>query len=160
MTGKLYEVSEVHALLNGTDVGALSTLNKGRISARFMHFACDASLQSFYLMTLGTTEKLVQLADDATATFCVLMGARGNDVSEAAEAIAQGTAVTSDQFDAPWVQRGFEVLKVKLPMFRDFHASGSMNGYRMIRLDVSELTFRKYSDILANAPKTVYRFAS
>jgi hypothetical protein len=157
---KFYDVGHIHALLLKTPAAAFSTLQGGRIRSRIMAFACDPALKHFYLMTFGGTEKLAQLEADSAATLTVLMLPAGADLEEASEATVIGEADRSADFNHDWVQEGLAVLAKKLPIFEQFLASGSMNGYWMIRLHTRELTFRTYRDVTSNIPKTILRFGS
>lgn len=155
------EPQAILGLLQQTETAVLAThRSDGTINARFMFFACDEQLKRFYLMTLGTTEKLTELARDAGATLSTLFLPAGGKVDKAAETIVTGRVVISQDFSIDWVQQGATLLGKKFPALAGFAASGSLGEYHLIRLDSAQLVFQTYENAMRTGAKTVLSFPS
>lgn len=149
------------ALLQQTQTAVLATHRAdGTINARFMFFACDEDLKRFYLLTLGTTDKLVELKRDAGATLSALSIPTGAQVDQAAETVITGQVAISQDFATDWVAHGAQLLGKKFPALAGLAASGSLGSYHLLRLDSDQVVFQTYLNATRGAAKTVLSFPS
>lgn len=125
------------------------------INTRVMLFACDADLGRVYMLTHNATSKIAELRANPSATACVLSTAEVLDNSS--ETIFQGTVRLKVEIDDPEVQGGLRALARKSGIVQALLDGGSLGEYVLLVLDTSEVIFRVYKDVLANADKTRIR---
>jgi hypothetical protein len=121
-----------------------------------MLFASERELNVFYLLTARSTLKVEELQANPSATLSVL--SKADEISDYTETTVIGTVTLHDEFPSAPVQTGLGLLAKKSTMIQAVLDNGSLGDYVVLVLRPAEIVFRKYRDVLANAPKTILRF--
>lgn len=153
-----YSGAAIHAELKKNMFALFNSYKGEEIYTRTIIFACTEDLNFFYFITHGDSEKIKQIRDNNRVSLGIF--SKRTPLDDSVDVCAVGRAGILEDFNHPHVQQGLHLLAEKSPMMQMLIDSGGMNGYCMIKTDISELTFRIYKDILANVPKTILRFPS
>jgi general stress protein 26 len=151
-----YKADYIDKVLQRTELASLNTFTDGGINSRFMHFACDESLKEFYFMTHKDSDKISEIRQNPEATVSII--SQGEKLADYCETTAKGRiSIFSDIHDEA-VKKGMRYLAEKSAMVKALLDRDSMGELLFLRMDVRQVVFRVYRDIVNNVPKTILNF--
>ncbi len=151
-----YEVSYINKVLQRTELASLNTFKDSGINSRFMHFACNDELKEFYFITHKASDKVNEINMNPAATVSII--SQGEKLADYCETTARGNIRIVNDINNTAARRALKYLSEKSAFAKMISDHGSLGDYVVLLLDVKQVVFRVYRDVVNNVPKTVIEF--